>query len=59
MTTVQKAEKYLAEMAAHDELVNLLASTTHDPLGFVRMMFPWGEGELTEFKARERGRKTS
>lgn len=29
-------------------LCELLASYTHDPLGFVYAAFPWGEGELTD-----------
>lgn len=29
-------------------LVEMLASYTHDPLGFVYAAFPWGEGELAD-----------
>ena len=29
-----------------DKLVEALASFTHDPLGYVRFAFPWGEGDL-------------
>lgn len=30
------------------ELLNDIAGFTHDPLGFVRYAFPWGEGELRD-----------
>ena len=29
------------------ELLKFIASFTHDPVGFVKACFPWGEGELT------------
>ena len=32
-----------------DELIELVASWTHDPLGFVLGAFEWGTGELSEF----------
>ena len=33
-----------------DELIELVASWTHDPLGFVLGAFEWGTGELSEFE---------
>jgi hypothetical protein len=30
-----------------DELIEFLATFASDPLGFVRAVFPWGQGELT------------
>lgn len=32
-----------------DELIELVASWTHDPLGFVLGAFEWGQGELSAF----------
>lgn len=34
-------------------LAEMLASYTHDPLGFVYAAFPWGEGELADTHAPE------
>ena len=31
-------------------LRNDIAAMTHDPLAFVRYAFPWGEGELTDYR---------
>lgn len=35
------------------ELIELLASLTHDPVAFVWGMFPWGEGELKDKSPQE------
>lgn len=38
-----------AEQQAEDQLIEDIASFTHDPLGFVLYAFDWGVGELARF----------
>ena len=39
----------VSKAQAEAELVDFVASLTHDPLGFVLGCFDWGSGELSEF----------
>jgi len=39
------------------ELIEYIASFTHDPLGFVYAAFPWGEGELANFNGPDEWQK--
>lgn len=40
-----------------NDIVEYLASFTHDPLGFVYAAFPWGEGELAKFEGPDEWQK--